>query len=324
MKTYILNRIIGSFFVILSVLVINFLIVNLAPGNPVVFMGGETGLVSKEYMDYMMKKWGLDKPIYERLIIYMYNVLRGDLGVSYRYLEPVSKLILERIPTTLMITVPSIVLGFLIGTLLATLSAYRAGTFLDSLLTTLSMIFYSVPLFWLGIVLINIFSVNLKLLPATGMISAQLIGKTGSLEYYLDILKHAVLPITTLTLGIFPAYFRLTKSVVMDQLTEDYVLTLEAIGLPRFKILYKHVLRNALLPAITLLGLQLGFAFAGAAIIENVFAWPGIGGLMLNAISARDYPLIMGIFLFVTSMVVVANIVVDLVYGYLDPRIRKG
>jgi peptide/nickel transport system permease protein len=324
MKTYLLNRILGSFLVLISVLVINFLVVNLAPGNPVIFMGGETGLVSKEYMDYMMKKWGLDKPVHERLLLYMYNVLQGDLGISYRYLEPVSKLILERIPTTLMITVPSIILGFIIGTLLATISANRAGSILDSFLSTFAMVFHSVPLFWLGIVLINVFSVNLKLVPATGMVSAQLMGKTGSFEYYLDIVKHAILPVTTLTLGVFPAYFRLTKSVVMDQLTEDYVLTLQAMGLPKFKILYKHVLRNALLPAITLLGLQLGFAFAGAAIIENVFAWPGIGGLMLNAISARDYPLIMGIFLFVTTMVIVANILVDIVYGYLDPRIRRG
>jgi ABC-type dipeptide/oligopeptide/nickel transport systems, permease components len=146
MKTYLLNRILGSFLVLISVLVINFLVVNLAPGNPVIFMGGETGLVSKEYMDYMMKKWGLDKPIHERLLLYMYNVLQGDLGISYRYLEPVSKLILERIPTTLIITVPSIILGFIIGTLLATISANRAGSVLDSFLSTFAMVFHSVPL----------------------------------------------------------------------------------------------------------------------------------------------------------------------------------
>lgn len=323
MRRYVTDRVVSSFFVLISVLGINFIIINLAPGNPATIMGAETGLISQDYIQYLTQKWGLDKPVYERLAVYLWNVFHGDLGISYRYAEPVSQLIFERIPLTLAITVPSIVIGFLVGTLLATLACRKPGGGLDVGLTTVAMGSYSAPIFWVAILLINAFSVRLKLLPPTGLVSPQLIGSNG-FDYYLDMAKHAILPIVTLTLGTFPPYYRLTKSVILEQLSEDYVVTLKAMGLPRFRVLYKHVLRNALLPGITLFGIQMGFAFAGAALVENVFAWPGIGRLMLDAIMARDYNLLMGIFLFVTLAVVVANIVVDLVYGYLDPRIRRG
>ncbi|WP_440059332.1 ABC transporter permease [Thermogladius sp. 4427co] len=323
-KKYIINRILASFLVFVSVLIINFILINIAPGNPALMMGAETGLVSNDYAEYLIHKWGLDQPLYERLLIYMYNVFRGDLGISYRYAVPVVDLIVERIPMTLLIMVPSIVLAFMLGVLIAVLAASKPGGALDVSFTGFSMLTYSMPSFWLGIILIEVFSIKLKILPATGIISPQYIGSEGTLGYYLDMAKHAVLPILTLTLGLFPIYFRLTKSVIMDQLAEDYIIVLKAKGLSKFRILYFHALRNAIIPAVTLLGLQLGFAFAGAAIIENVFAWPGIGRLMLDAITARDYPLIMGIFLLVTVMVLVANIIVDLIYGLLDPRVKTG
>lgn len=323
MAGYIARRVFYGFVVILAVLVLNFVLMNLAPGNPIQMIGLETGISNPEYVQYMIKRWGLDQPLYVRLGLYIWNVLHGDLGISYRYAEPVTSLIFERLPATLMITVPSILLAFVLGTLLASLSLWEPGGALDAALTTMSMAFYSAPAFWLGIVLMNVFSVNLKVLPSTGMVSSDLVGQEGSLAYYLDVAKHAILPITTLTLGMYPAYFRLVKGVMGDQLAEDYVLALRAKGIPKFAILYRHVLRNALLPAITLLGIQMGFAFAGAAVVENVFAWPGIGRLLLDAVSARDYPLIEGIFVFVTTMVVVANIVTDIAYGFVDPRIRR-
>ncbi len=318
--TYILNRVLQGIAIIFVILIINFLIVNLAPGNPIVFMGGEVALMNKEYVEALKERWGLDKPLHIRLAIYLANVLRGDLGYSYRYLEPVSQLILERLGVTLLLTITSTLIAFAIGTGSAILAVRRLGGKLDTFLTTVSMVFWSIPMFWLGIILMLIFSVRLHLLPASGMISVKHLEK--GIGYYLDILRHAILPITTLTLGLFPAYFKLARDTMITQLSEDYVTTFKAVGLPDGRIVYRHVFRNAILPSITLLGLQLGYSFAGAALIEVVFGWPGIGRLLLDAVYTRDYPVILGIFFLVSSTVVAANIVIDLLYAVLDPRIR--
>jgi len=319
---YTLKRIAYGILVVMIIVATNFVIVSLAPGDPAVAMGGELVLSNPEYIKAVRERWGLDKPLIHRLLLYLYNVfLRLDLGYSYRYLEPVSKLIVERLPYTLLLTVTSSLLAFVLGLLTSVTSVKKLGR-VDTALTTSSLILWSVPVFYLGIVLVWIFSVNLKLFPAAGLIDVKN-PKTG-IYYVLDVLHHAFLPVTALTLALYPAYYKLLRDTMFEVLGEDFVMTFRAVGLDEGKLIRRHVLRNALIPAVTLLGLQLGYSVAGAALIENVFGWPGIGKLLLDAVYVRDYPVIMGVFLITSSTVVVANIVVDLIYAALDPRVRVG
>ena len=320
LSTYLIKRFFQSITVIFAILLINFIIINIAPGDPARFMGGEVALSSPEYLQAIRERWGLDKPIYERFLIYIYNLLRGDLGYSYRYLQPVSTLIAERLPTTLLLTITSTLLAFFIGTYLGLRAVRKVGGKVDTILTTTMFVFWSIPSFWLGIILIMIFGVHLKILPISGLVSVREM-KTG-IWYYLDILYHSILPITTLTLITIPVYYKLTRDTALNQLSEDYVTTFRAIGLDEGKIFKKHIFRNAILPPITVFGLQLGYAIAGAALIETVFGWPGMGRLLLDAIYMRDYPVIMGIYLIIAISVVLSNFIIDLVYMLLDPRVR--
>jgi len=320
LSTYIIKRFFQSIIVIFAILLINFLIINLAPGDPARFMGGEIALSSPEYLQAIRERWGLDKPVYERFLIYLYNLLRGDLGYSYRYLQPVSTLIAERLPTTLLLTITSTLLAFFIGTYLGLRAVRKVGGKLDTILTTIMFVFWSIPSFWLGIILIMIFGVHLKILPISGLVSVREI-KTG-IWYYLDILYHSILPITTLTLITIPIYYKLTRDTALNQLSEDYVTTFRAVGIDEGRLFKKHIFRNAILPPVTVFGLQLGYAIAGAALIETVFGWPGMGRLLLDSIYMRDYPVIMGIYLVISISVVLSNFIVDLVYMLLDPRVR--
>ncbi|MCC6047628.1 MAG: ABC transporter permease [Desulfurococcaceae archaeon] len=319
---YTLKRIAYGTLVVVIIVATNFVIVNLAPGDPAVAMGGELVLSNPEYIKAVRERWGLDKPLIYRLLHYLYNVfLRLDLGYSYRYLEPVSKLIIERLPYTLLLTITSSLLAFALGLLTSVISVRRLGK-TDTALTASSLVLWSVPVFYLGIMLVWIFSVNLKLFPAAGLIDVRN-PKTG-IYYVLDVLHHAFLPVTTLALALYPAYYKLLRDTMVEVLSEDFVMTFRAVGLDEGRLVRRHVLRNALIPAITLLGLQLGYSVAGAALIENVFGWPGVGKLLLDAVYVRDYPVIMGVFLITSITVVAANIVVDLVYAALDPRVRVG
>lgn len=320
LSTYIIKRFFQSIIVIFAILLINFLIINLAPGDPARFMGGEIALSSPEYLQAIRERWGLDKPVYERFLVYLYNLLRGDLGYSYRYLQPVLTLIAERLPTTLLLTITSTLLAFFIGTYLGLRAVRKVGGKLDTILTTIMFVFWSIPSFWLGIILIMIFGVHLKILPISGLVSVREI-KTG-IWYYLDILYHSILPITTLTLITIPIYYKLTRDTALNQLSEDYVTTFRAVGIDEGRLFKKHIFRNAILPPVTVFGLQLGYAIAGAALIETVFGWPGMGRLLLDSIYMRDYPVIMGIYLVISISVVLSNFIVDLVYMLLDPRVR--
>ena len=317
---YIISRLFQSIIIILVIIVINFLIVSSAPGDPIRFIAGDITLYNPEYAAYLRAKWGLDKPLHERLLMYFLNVLRGDLGYSYRYLESVSKLIIERLPLTLLLTVTANILAFALGVYLGIQSARRAGSKLDTALTSLNFFLWSTPSFWLGILLMIIFAVKLKILPATGLMDLRN-PKTGFM-LYIDILWHSILPVTTLTLITTPLYYKITRDSVIQQASEDYVTTYRAIGFSEDRIYRKYIFRNAIIPPVTVLGLHMGFAVAGAALIENVFGWPGMGRLLLDSISTRDYPVILGIYLVVASSVVLANLIVDIIYAFLDPRVR--
>ncbi|BAA29901.1 ABC transporter permease [Pyrococcus horikoshii] len=319
MKVYIIKRSIQLILVIFFVLFLNFIIINAAPGNPAQLMAGEYS--TEEYIKAIEARWGLDKPIHIRFLIYMKNLLHGDLGYSYRYLEPVSKLIMERIGKTLLLTVPSIILAFLVGVWLARIAARKPGGKLDVSLSIITLIFYSMPSFWLGLLLILVFGVKLGILPIAGMTNIRAV-YSSSWDKAFDILKHMVLPVTTLMLIQIPAYFRITRGAIIEQSTEDYVKTFDAVGFSKKHIFNKYIFRNAILPPVTILGLRLGYAFSGAALVEIVFGWPGMGRLLLDAAFARDYPLIMGIYLVIAVSVAVAIFITDLLYAVLDPRIR--
>ncbi len=317
-KEYLLRRSIQLFLVVFIVLILNFLIINLAPGDPAAIMAGE--LATKEYIEAVRKRWGLDKPIHERLINYISNILHGELGYSFTYSQPVLSLIVERIPITLILTLTSSVLAFTIGLLLAVRSAQKAFSREDIIISNLMLFLYSMPSFWLGIILISIFGVNLKLLPISGMVDVRA-SHTG-LSLVADILMHAILPISTLTLIQVPVYYKITRNSIVEQSSEDYVLTFLMAGMDRSKLFRKYILRNSLLPPVTVFALHLGYILSGAALVEIVFGWPGMGRLLLGAVYSRDYPLIMGIYLVTSITVALANFLVDILYVLLDPRVR--
>jgi peptide/nickel transport system permease protein len=321
LASYIAGRVVRGFFTVIVAITVIFFLVNLAPGNPIYFIAGDPVFLSPAIVEYYTKLWGLDKPLYERYLIYLANLFRGELGRSYRFNAPVAQVMLERVPLTLALTVTSNVLAFLIGTYLGLRAARSFGRSLDSALTVVTFFFNSIPGFFLGILLMLVFGVYLKLFPVAGLMDVRN-PKTG-IMLYLDIAYHAFLPVLTLTLILVPAYFKTVRDSAVQQLGEDYVLTLMAVGMDERRIFNKHVFRNVVLPPITLFAVRLGFSLAGAALIENVFGWPGMGRLLLDSIRERDYPVLMGIYFVVVVAIVAIGIVLDLVYGILDPRVKS-
>lgn len=311
---------IQAFFIILAVIIVNFLIISLAPGDPVQFIAGDISLYSPEVAAYLRARWGLDKPVYERLLIYISNVLRGDLGYSYRYSVPVVSLILERVPTTLLLTITANLLAFFLGVFLGVYAARRSGSKIDTALNLVNFFLWSTPAFWFGIVLMLIFSVNLKILPATGLIDVR--NPPQGFMLYLDIARHSILPVATLALVSLPLYYKIVRDTVIQQSSEDYVYTYRAIGFAEGEIYRRYIFRNSIIPPVTVFAIHMGFAIAGAALIENVFGWPGVGRLLLDSIRARDYPVILGVYLVIATSVVIANLITDILYAYLDPRVR--
>jgi len=317
-KEYLLRRSIQLLLVIFIVLTLNFLIINLAPGDPAAIMAGE--LATKEYIEAVRKRWGLDKPIYERLINYIYNVIHGDLGYSFTYSQPVLSLIAERVTITLLLTLTSSVLAFAVGLLLALRSAQKAFSREDVTISNIMLVLYSVPSFWLGLILISIFGVGLRILPTSGIVDVRA-SNTG-LSLIADVIVHSILPISTLSLIQIPVYYKIARNTIVEQSSEDYVLTFTMAGMSKSELFRKYILRNSLLPPVTVFALHLGYILSGAALVEIVFGWPGMGRLLLGAVYSRDYPLIMGIYLITSVTVAFANFLVDILYVLLDPRVK--
>jgi peptide/nickel transport system permease protein len=321
MTRYIVRRLIQMAITIIFALSLNFFIINLAPGNPVRYMAGEYAASDPEYLEAMTKRWGLDKPVYERFIIYMSHLIQGDFGYSYRYTAPVMELIMERMIPTLLLTLTSLPIGFIVGVLLGAFSARRFPSRIDAALSFSALLLYSMPVFWFAIVMILIFSVNLRIFPVAGMLDPR--SSYTGIMYWLDVLHHLILPVSVLALGAYvPVFYKITKSSILEQSNEEYVSTFQSYGLPKSKIFRKFILRNALIPPVTTFGISLGFVLTGAALTETVFAWPGIGRLMLDAANFRDYPLLMGIYLIMAIGVTMASFITDIIYTFLDPRVK--
>lgn len=300
-------------------LVINFMLIHLAPGDPTQILAG-SGHPSPEMEAALTVKYGLDKPLHMQFLNYMGNLLHGDLGNSYVFNQSVSSIIRERFGPSSLLALTSAILSMILGTLLGLFTAPREGSILDRIINVISYFFYSMPSFWLGLMMILLFSTGLRFLPTSGM--QNLRASYTGMARVMDILKHMILPVGTLTLIQIPVYLRIFRTSVSQVMEEDFITTFRAVGMDEKKIFRRYVLKNSILPTITVFGINLAYTVMGAALIEEVFAWPGIGRLMLDAIGKRDYPLLMGIYLVLSISVAVVTMLTDLVYAAVDPRIR--
>ena len=306
---------------LLAVLVLNFLLVNLAPGDVADTIAGDMGGASAEVIAQIRADYGLDQPLYVQLLVYLGNVLQGDLGHSFFFNAPVTALILERLPATVLLVFTAQGMALAVGVLLGATAARRPNGALSRCLTVGALLSYSAPVFWTGIMLLIAFSLKLPLFPVAGMISPALIG-APFWQQAVDVAHHLVLPAVTLASIFLALYSLLCRASMLEVLGSDYIRTARAKGLPERKVLYKHALKNALGPVVTLAGLQFSAVVSGAVLVETLFGWPGLGSLALHSIVARDTPTILGILFFSALVVVVGNLLTDFVLRLIDPRIE--
>jgi peptide/nickel transport system permease protein len=319
MAGYIIRRVLQLLPVILVIICVNFVIVRLAPGDPITYLTGDAQ-VTPEFIAELRAQYGLDQPLWWQLLIYLGRVLQGDLGYSFISRDSVSAIILSRLPATLLLLGSQFVLSIIIGISLGVISAYRRGRGTDHAVSVISLIGFAVPAFWLGQMLMLVFALWLDLLPAQGMRSLRL--ELSGWEAALDVLKHLILPTVTLTIFNLALVARVTRANMINALGMEYITFARSKGVPERDVVLVHALKNAILPVITVIGLNLRTLIAGAVLTETVFAWPGIGRLTYDAIFARDYPVLMGILIIIGVTVVVANIITDIAYSWLDPRVR--
>ena len=315
MFKYIIKRLLYAIPVFLGITFAIYLLINLAPGGPLSVLAS-SGEMSLSDLEALKISLGLDKPIVVRYFIWLRDLFRGDMGVSYRTGQEVSMMISQRVIPSLTLTGTGIIGAVLIGVPLGIISAYKQNSIWDHISTFIAFIGASVPNFFLSLLLIYVLAVKLKLFPTSGMQSS---GQAGNIA---DFLKHLALP--AFVCGIQPIgnYIKQTKSSVLEVLNEEYIKTARSKGLTNTVIVLKHAFRNALIPVVTTISLTIPFLIGGAVVTEQIFAWPGIGSLMITAITGRDYPVIMGVAVMICGVVLVANLVLDLIYAALDPRIK--
>ena len=317
---FLAGRLAKGIVVLFAIAVLNFFLIRAAPGDPAQVLAGEAGAADEQLLIQLRERFGLDQPLLTQLWVYLKGYLTFDLGFSYRQQQSVLSLILDRLPATLLLTGAAFVVSLGLGTLMGALAARRAGRWQDSVITTLALVFYATPLFWVALMSQIVFSLKLGLVPNVGYES---IGAnyTG-LARALDIASHLVLPALTLGLFFTALYARMMRASMLEVAGADFVKTARAKGLAPGLVSRRHVARNAILPVVTLAGLQAGQLVGGAVLTETVFAWPGIGRLMFDALVQRDYSVLLGVFFISSAMVVGFNILTDLVYRLADPRIE--
>ena len=321
MKTAIIQRILLGLFLLIAVIVLNFLLLQLAPGDVVDAMLAEGGGGDPVLAAKLRASYGLDQPIYIQLFKYLGQVLSGDLGYSFYYDDSVSALILGHLPTTLMLTLSALVLAVGIGTLFGVYAAIKPRGIFSNFVTVFSLLGYATPVFWLGMIILLVFALYLPLFPAFCIRSIP--EPEHLFDRILDLINHLVLPVFTLAILYLANYSRLSRASMLDVLGADYIRTARTKGLSEFKVIFKHALKNAALPVVTMAGLQLGHIFSGAVLVETVFSLPGLGPLLYESIMRRDYPVILGVLFGAASTTIVANIITDLVYKRMDPRIQS-
>ncbi len=304
MRNYIIKRLIMFFPVVIGIMTLVFFIIHLVPGDPVEMMLGENAMISDK--ENLRKELGLDRPIIEQYSAFILNAFKGDFGISIHSKQPVVTLIMERLPATAELAACAIFAAILISIPLGIIAAYRQYSILDNGSMFISLLGISIPNFWLGPLLIIFFSIYLGWLPVSGR----------------GDISHLILPSLTLGTSLSAILTRMTRSSMLDCLKEEYVTTARAKGLREKSVIAKHALSNAMIPIITIVGLQSGALLSGAIITETIFSWPGIGRLTIQAINTRDYPLLQGCVLIIALSYVAINLITDILYAYFDPRIK--
>ena len=304
MLNYLIKRLLSTIPVLLGISLLLFFMLRLLPGDPAQVLAGQ--MASPQEIENIRQQLGMDRPIYEQYANYLIRLARFDLGRSARTQNPVTEEIWARLPNTLLLAVVAISLACLFGIPAGIISAVRPYSWIDYLVTTSALFGMSMPVFWLGLMLVVLFSVILKWLPAGG---------TGSWQ-------HVILPSFTLAAFVVAFIARMTRSTMLETLSQDYTTTARSKGLQERVVVIKHALKNAMIPIITVVGLQFGLLLGGAVLTETVFAWPGLGRLIVDSILARDYPVIQGTILIFGLLYIMVNLVVDFIYALVDPRIR--
>jgi peptide/nickel transport system permease protein len=317
---YLFGRLLHGLPIIFAIVVVNFFLVRLAPGDAAQVLAGEAGAASQQYLEQIRSQFGLDQPLYIQFLKYMKNILVFDLGFSFRHGRTVADLIFHRLGATAILMTASMCISVSLGIMLGAIAASRNRTIEGTAIMILTILSYATPIFWVGLIFIIVFSLNLGWFPTSGIVS---VGKelTG-LAYALDVGHHLLLPAVTHALFYMALYTRLMRASMLETLRMDYVTTARAKGLSEGKIVRRHVLRNAILPVFTMVGVQVSAMLGGAVIVESVFGWPGVGLLAFESLFARDLNLLLGIFFLSSITVVVTNVFVDLIYTIIDPRIE--
>lgn len=321
MTAYIIKRLIYGVLMMVGVVILNFFLIRLAPGDPAEVIAGDMGGATEQVLAAIRADYGLDKPLLTQLGLYLADMAQGDLGTSYFFNKPVSELIGARIGATILLVVTAQIFAIFIGTAMGVLAARKPNGIFSGVVSVIATIGYAVPVFWMGIMLLILLASIFPLFPVEGMADIRLRDANFFVQA-LDILHHLFLPAFSLAIIYLAIYARLARASMIDVLGADYVRTARAKGASEGSVLFRHALRNAALPIITVAGLQFGALISGALLVETVFNWPGLGTLAFDAILRRDYTTMLGVLFFAAAMVVIANIITDLCYRLADPRLR--
>jgi peptide/nickel transport system permease protein len=322
MREFLLRRVINSFILILGAIIFNFFVFRLMPGDPVsILISPQIGVDQQALADALRAMWGLDQPLHIQFAQYIVNMFTFNFGVSFAQgNRPVVEAIAVRLPNTLLLMGTAAIITIIIGVASGIAAAAKRGGVFDMGMVTTALILYSVPTFWLGMMFILFFGFYVPLFPMGGTVTVP--PPTDPLAYALDVAWHLFLPAITLALVSYGGYMLVMRNTLIDVLTEDYIVTARAKGVDERTVLYKHALRNAILPLVTMIALTFGFLITGATLTETVFNWYGLGRLIFESVMAQNYPVLQAIFYIMALTVIVANFIADMLYGFLDPRVR--
>lgn len=326
LKTFILKRLIYTFILVLIVISLDFVIFMMMPGDPAERLVNPNMIGKADVIKSLLAQWGFDQPLHIRYAKYMVNMLTGQFGYSYRSQAPVLGEAYERLGNTLLLVIPPEIFAIVFGIILGAVAANKRGKWLDNTAVTASLVLYALPVFWIAMMLVLVFSLNLGWLPSGHSFPDfwMMYPPTNIFQDFGTRLTYLILPWTALFLISWGSYVLLTRASVLEAITEDYVVTARAKGLKERTILFKHTLKNALLPLVTEIAITFGFTLSGAIITEQVFVYPGLGWWTWKAIENNDYPVLQAIFFLIALCVIIANFIADVLYGIIDPRIKYG
>ena len=319
LRGYVTGRLLQAVPLIFVVMTINFVLIHSAPGDPIHLLIGEGGAASEELIEQTRAEFGLDRPLHVQFVSYLGNILQLNLGFSLRYRQDVFDLIMSRLPASLLLMGTAFVVSSIAGILLGLYAGTRKDTIADRIAVIVSILGYSMPVFFLGLIMLSVFSIRLGWFPAQGMYDIR--NPQTGWGLVKDVAHHLVLPVITYSAFQLALIFRVTRVKMQQVMTEDFIITARAKGVSDRRVVFRHAVPNTLLPIVTILGLNLEWLLAGSVLTETVFAWPGLGRLMFDAVSARDFPLLMGLFMVISSFVIIVNLLTDVLYRAIDPRV---